>query len=143
VNVRVRAVILRDGKLVVSRERRRGLEQLFLPGGRVRDRESIAEALVREVAEEVGITVVAERLVYVAEVVASYGAHDLNLIWLAEPRDHDQAIDEHALIALDSPLADSIMPPIAARIAADARAGWPQEPAWLGNIRRAPAQAGA
>jgi 8-oxo-dGTP pyrophosphatase MutT (NUDIX family) len=136
--VRVRAVILQDGKLVVSRERRRGVEHILLPGGRVQDGESIHQALVREVAEETGLHVVAERLLYVAEVVAGYGAHDVNLIWLARPRDPQLTIDSDLLVALDSPEARSIMPPIIDQIAADVATGWAGEPRWLGNVRRPP-----
>jgi len=134
--VRVRAVILHNGKLVVSRERRRGVERVLLPGGRVQDGESITDALVREVAEETGVEIMPERLLYVAEVVGSYSAHDLNLVWLASPRDPHLTIDRDALVALDSPLAKSIMPPIIEQIAADAANGWAQETRWLGNVRR-------
>jgi ADP-ribose pyrophosphatase YjhB (NUDIX family) len=134
--VKVRAVIVRDGKLLVSRERRRGVEHVLLPGGRVQDGESITEALVREVAEETGLDVVPQRLLYVAEVVGSYGTHDLNLVWLAEPEDPAAVIDDDALVAFDSPLAQSIMPPIFEQIAADAKRGWSEEPRWLGNVRR-------
>lgn len=136
--VKVRAVIVRGGKLVVSRERRRGVEHVLLPGGRVQDGESIADALVREVAEETDLDVTPERLLYVAEVVGMYGVHDLNLVWLASPRDPELAIDDNALVALDSPLAHSIMPPIIQQIAADVMNGWLLEPRWLGNVRRAP-----
>jgi ADP-ribose pyrophosphatase YjhB (NUDIX family) len=135
--VKARAVILHDGKLVVSRERRRGVEHVLLPGGRVQDGESISDALVREVAEETGLDMVPERLLYVAEVVGSYGAHDLNLVWLAELRDANVEVNGDALVALDSPDAESIMPPILEQIAADAADGWEHEPKWLGNIRRA------
>ena len=138
--VKVRAVILHGGKLVVSRERRQGEEYLLLPGGRVQDGESIAQALVREVTEETGLDVVAERLLYVAEVVGSYGVHDVNLVWLAELRDGKAAVAAGALVALDSPEATSIMPPIIEHIAADAASGWAKEPRWLGNIRRPPTQ---
>jgi len=134
--VKVRAVIVRDGRLVISRERRRGVEHVLLPGGRVQDGESITDALVREVAEEIGLEVVPQRLLYVAEVVGIYGTHDLNLVWLAEPADPAGAIDDDALVAFDSPLAQAIMPPIVEQIAADAKSGWSEEPRWLGNVRR-------
>jgi len=133
----VRAVMMQDGKLVVSRQRQRGVEHVLLPGGHVQTSEAITEALVREVAEETGLDVVGERLLYVAEVVGSYGVHDLNLIWLAETRDA-QLGDPRALVALDSPEAPSMMPPIIEEIAADAARGWAHEPRWLGNVRRAP-----
>jgi 8-oxo-dGTP pyrophosphatase MutT (NUDIX family) len=134
--VKARAVIVRDGRLVISRERRRALEHVLLPGGRVKDGESITDALVREVSEETGLDVVPERLLYVAEVVGMYGVHDLNLVWLTELRDPQLAIDDRLLVALDSPIAKSIMPPILEQIAADAEHGWPREPRWLGNVRR-------
>ena len=104
----------------------------------MQDGESISEALVREVAEESGLDVVPERLLYVAEVVGSYGVHDLNLIWLAGPRDAQLAVEPRALVALDSPEAQSIMPPIIDQIAEDAAGGWADEPRWLGNVRRPP-----
>jgi len=136
--VKVRAVILHDGKLVVSRERRQGEDHLLLPGGRVQNRESIAEALVREVAEEVGLDVVPDRLLYVAEVVGSYGVHDVNLVWLAALRNGKAEVAADALVALDSPEAASIMPPIMDQIAVDAASGWEEAPRWLGNIKRSP-----
>ncbi|HTU85052.1 MAG TPA: NUDIX domain-containing protein [Solirubrobacteraceae bacterium] len=136
--VKVRAVIVHDGKLVVSRERRQGIEHVLLPGGRVQSGESVPDALVREVAEETGLDVVPVRLLYVAEVVGSYGAHDVNLIWLAELTDGESAIDSDTLVALDSPEARSIMPPIIDRIAVDAARGWPEQLRWLGNVRRPP-----
>jgi len=137
-NVKVRAVVIYDGKLVVSRERRQGVEHLLLPGGRVQTGESIHQALVREIAEETGLDVIPERLLYVAEVVGSYGVHDVNLVWLAEPRDAELAIDPDSLVALDSSEARSIMPPIIDQIAADVASGWANEPRWLGNVRRPP-----
>lgn len=135
--VRVGAVIMLDGALVVSRERRRGVEHILLPGGRVRAGESVFDTLRREVAEETGLDVEPERLLYVAEVVGSYGVHDLNLVWLARLRDSSPAIERDVLLALDSPEAESIMPPIIDQIAADAAEGWARAPSWLGNIRRA------
>jgi ADP-ribose pyrophosphatase YjhB (NUDIX family) len=134
--VKARAVVVRDGKLLVSRERRRGIEQLMLPGGRVRDGEPITDALVRELAEETKLEVVPLRLLYIAEVVGSYGVHDLNLIWLAELRDPRAPSDDRAWVSFDSPEARSIMPPIVEQVLTDMRGGWPSEPRWLGNVRR-------
>ena len=135
--VKARAVVVRDGRLLVSRERRRAIEHLLLPGGRVQDGESITDALVREVREETGLDVVPKQLLYIAEVVGAYGAHDLNLIWLAELADADAAISNDLLLAFDDDRLSSIMPPIVDQIAADAADGWQHPPRWLGNVRRA------
>ena len=76
------------------------------------------------------------RLLYVAEVVGGHREHDLNLIWLAVLRDDHAAIEPNALVALDSPEAEMVMPPIIDQITADAADGWSGEPRWLGNVRR-------
>lgn len=134
--VKVRAVVIRDGRLLVSRESRQGVEHLLLPGGRVRAGESISDALIRELAEETGLEVVPQRLLYVAEVVGMYGVHDLNLVWLAQLSDPEVAISDDALIEFDSLEARTVMPPIIEQIASDATDGWPQQARWLGNVRR-------
>lgn len=136
--VNVRAVIPQAGRIVVSRERRRGIEHVLLPGGRVRNGETIDQALVREVCEETGLAVVADRLLYVAEVVGMYGVHDLLLVWLAHPADPQQSIEPEALVSVDSPVMRSVMPPIMEQIAADISAGWAGQPRWLGNVRQPP-----
>ncbi|MDI1463659.1 NUDIX domain-containing protein [Catellatospora sp. KI3] len=65
---RAAAVIVRDGHVLMVRERGRGpsgrhdgLEYWTLPGGGIADGESAEEAVVREVAEEVGLTALAVR----------------------------------------------------------------------------------
>ena len=91
----------------------------------MQDGESITDALVREVAEETGLDVVPERLLYVAEVVGSYGTHDLNLVWLAEPEDPAGASTTTRWWRSTRRSPRSIMPPIVEQIAADAKRGWP------------------
>ena len=136
--VKVRAVLLHDGRLVISREQRQGVEHVSLPGGRVRDGEPITQALIREVREETGLRVMPLRLLYVAEVVGMYGVHDLNLVWLVELSGRLLAVDEKLLAPLDGSLADVMMPPLVEQIAEDVAAGWPETALWLGNVRRAP-----
>jgi ADP-ribose pyrophosphatase YjhB (NUDIX family) len=131
-----RAVIVRDGHLVVSREERHGVKRLFLPGAAVRDRESVEEALTRGVCEDVGLEVIPRRLLYVAEVVGVYGVHDVNLVWLADPRDPDAQVDGIATVALDSDHGYAILPPLIEQIAADAADEFDGAPRWLGNVGR-------
>lgn len=136
--VNVRALVLHNGRLLVSRERRQGVEHVLLPGGRVRHGESVHDALIREVAEETGLHVVPDRLLYIAEVVGMYGVHDLILIWSAEPRDRDVSISDDVLVAVDSEEAQSIMPRVMDQIGGDLNNGWAEHPRWLGNVRRPP-----
>lgn len=132
--VKARALIWIDGRLIVAEQRRQGRKELSLPGGRVNDRESVIEALKREVAEETGLEVTPSRLVYVSEVVDSVRAHDLELIFLAEstgtPRLNGfRAID---LAAGERP---PVRPPLLDLIAFDASTNWRENPRWLGNLR--------
>jgi ADP-ribose pyrophosphatase YjhB (NUDIX family) len=55
--MKARAVILHDGKLVVSREASAGRGLPAAPGEQVKDGELIAETLVRRVAGETGLDV--------------------------------------------------------------------------------------
>ncbi len=50
--MKVRAVIWVEERVVVHREHRRGELHVTLPGGRVNERESVTEALRREVCED-------------------------------------------------------------------------------------------
>jgi ADP-ribose pyrophosphatase YjhB (NUDIX family) len=134
VRVKVRAVIVDRGRLLVVPERRRGAySHMALPGGRVGTGESVADALVREVQEETGLEVSPQRLLYVAEATAPHRAHDLNLIFLAEPAGAPDFGDLTfiELSATDHPL---VLPPIIAEIARDVEDGWSETPRWLGNV---------
>ena len=74
--VNVRAVIWVDGGLLVHKVRHRGEERVTLPGGRVKERETVEAALAREVEEETGLGIVIGPLLYVAEVVNSYSTQN-------------------------------------------------------------------
>jgi ADP-ribose pyrophosphatase YjhB (NUDIX family) len=62
------ALVQHEGRLLLVRHRKEGSYDFWVaPGGGVQGTESLAEAAEREVREETGLKVVAERLVYVEE----------------------------------------------------------------------------
>lgn len=136
--VKARAVIWIDGKLILAEQTRSGRRELSLPGGRVQTRESVLDALRREVAEETGLQVVPGRFLYASEVVESVLQQDLELIFLA----HASGIPTLSglkAIDLDSRHWPPVRPPILEHIARDASSDWRDTPRWLGNLARQPA----
>lgn len=134
--VKVRALIVRDGKIAVHRETRQGRAHLALPGGRVNRWERARDALVRELREELDLDVEPERLLYVCEAVKEHRLQDLNLVFLARPH-RDADLSRLELVNPREP-GDRVLPPILDQIANDLEAGLPESPRWLGNIWREP-----
>ena len=64
-NFRTAAIIVQNGKLLVTKDD--STEHYYLPGGRVTMREKAEDALTRELKEELGVTVVPERAVWIAQ----------------------------------------------------------------------------
>ena len=85
-NFRAAAVILRDGFVLLHRVE--GDAFWCLPGGRVEPGESAADAVVREMQEELGAQVSAGPLLWVVENFFSHAGqqhHELGLYFLAQP----------------------------------------------------------
>jgi len=67
INIRVAAIIFKDGKLVTTKMRKRGKVYYVLPGGGVEGDETIYEGLKRELEEELNIGIIDPRLIYIKE----------------------------------------------------------------------------
>lgn len=133
--VKVRAVIWVGDKLVVYRSRRLGKDSVTLPGGWVGRRESVTDALVREVDEELGITVEIDDLLCAAEVINSASRQDVELIFAVSTADD---LDTSGLTLIDplGPEADEVLPPLLKQLAEQrsARSAGEHTPLWLGNL---------
>lgn len=133
--VKVRAVIWVEDKLVVHRSSRLGKERMTLPGGWVGRRESVTDALVREVDEELGIKVAVDDLLCAAEVINRSSRQDVELIF-AVTTAGDLDLSRLTLIDPLGPEADKVLPPIIKQLAEqrNARSAGDHPPLWLGNL---------
>ncbi len=122
--VRVAALLLHDDKVVVVRHRSSGEPYYLLPGGGVDYRETLEEALKREVLEETGFVVRIDELLFVNDTIDPNGPrHVVNITFSGEivggaltcaPVDDNveavELMDVDALTELD------VRPPMAAEI---------------------------
>jgi ADP-ribose pyrophosphatase YjhB (NUDIX family) len=133
--VKVRAVIWVNGRLVVHRERRQGVPYVTLPGGRVNERESVTDALRREVLEEVGLEIEIGDLLLAAEVISGASQQNVELLFEAWPRG---VVDEQHLDLLDpaGPRAEDLLPPVVAALARLRDPAAMDGPRRLGNVYR-------
>lgn len=132
VRVHVHAAIWIDGKLAVQRRSRHGVERLSLPGGRVKDRESVFEALRREAREEINCEIEVDTLLLAGEVRAS-SLQGIVLVFAARA---DTTGARHlALIDPATPEAATVLPPVVTELYA--RRAPARADAWLGNLYRA------
>jgi len=122
--VRVGALIIDDRGLLLVRQCRLDRTYWLLPGGGVRFGESLADALRRELREELALDVVPGRPLAVAEAISpdmtAYPKHVVHVILeatVAEPaavaRPSDDAILEIRYVARDEVAGLELTPPIA------------------------------
>ena len=134
--VEVRVVLLHKGRLIVHPEHAHDGDHYSLPGGQVAARETAEAAVEREVREELGIDVVVKQLLYVFEVVSRIELHNLELVFLAEPKDAASELRLAQLETVDLHAEARVLPPIVGEIAADLAGAWQGNPRWLGNVWR-------
>ncbi len=140
--VRVAAVLVMDGYMVLVRHRKGERSYHLLPGGGVEAGETLQDALVREVAEETGLDIRVSRPLFINDTVDPRGGrHILNVTFLAEVtggRITDRPADPRVeAVDLVSPgaLGDlDLRPPIAAEVESSYRSGFTGDTRYLGSL---------
>ncbi len=77
-----KALVIKDGRILAVKIKDNNEEWYILPGGRQESEELLPEAVCREVAEETGIQVTADELVFVIEGVHGESFHRVDLVFL-------------------------------------------------------------
>ncbi|OMH35205.1 NUDIX hydrolase [Tersicoccus sp. Bi-70] len=86
--VRVSAVVLADAERGVLTVRKRGTSRFMFPGGKPEPGETSEETAVREVAEELGVAITADRLVCLGTfraAAANEADHDVEAVVFTHP----------------------------------------------------------
>lgn len=111
-----RGVLLDQDELLVCRDRLQG--HIFLPGGHVEFGEPAADALVREIKEELGIDLEAGHLIGVCEASFSQARksnkgerkhHEINLVFAMHPP-HSEKLDRSLLLSQEQQIAFEWLP---------------------------------
>ncbi len=85
IRIRVGALIIREGKILLAEHLKGGRQYWLLPGGGVEYGESVEEALQRELREEAGLEIRVMDLLWTLDSIPpDHHRHVLNLIFEAE-----------------------------------------------------------
>lgn len=106
-NIGVGGAVVRDGRLLlVRRASRRGRGNWQVPGGFIEPRETIEEAVVREVSEEAGVEAEVEGVLGVRSRVDPESGNSLYIILLlrglaGDPKPDDHEVDRAGYFSLE------------------------------------------
>jgi 8-oxo-dGTP diphosphatase len=139
--VRVAALIVLDGSVVLVRHRAGSSVYHLLPGGGVDYRETLEHAVVREVLEETGLEVTLGQLLFASDTIDPHGTrHVINLTFLANAvggaitqRPEDRRVEAVDLVAPADLSSLDLRPPIAAVVEKYVRTGH-IESGYLGSL---------
>ena len=103
IRLSVRAMLIRDGHILLNEHSGKDGYWYMTPGGGVEHNETLAEALVREIEEECGLTIEPGRLLFEREVIQDRephsqldsGFHQVELFYAA------RIVDETKKVALN------------------------------------------
>lgn len=140
--VRVAAVLMHEGRLVLVRHRAGRATYHLLPGGGVEVGETLGDALGREILEETGLRYRLVRPLFLSDTIdPTGGRHIVNITFLGEivggeltapsndPRiEAVEVVDPEILPTLD------LRPPIAAPLLEAIRSGFTGDTHYLGSL---------
>jgi 8-oxo-dGTP diphosphatase len=140
--VRVAAVIVVEGKILLVRQRRTGRPYYLLPGGGVDAGETIGEALRREVLEETGLECVPVRPLFISDTIEPEGSrHVVNITFLAavtggaiEFLPHDPSIEGIELVTPSLLSEIDLRPPMSQALRSAAESGFDVAASYLGPL---------
>jgi len=140
--VRVAAVIVIEGKILLVRQRRTGEPYYLLPGGGVDAGETLAEALGREVSEETGLECAPVRPLFISDTIEPGGSrHVVNITFLAAitggellSGSRDPSIEGIALVEPASLAGLDLRPPMAREILDASQCDFDVPAVYLGSL---------
>lgn len=140
---RVSVVVIEDGKILLVKHRKGNRQYWVLPGGRLEYGETFIDCAVRELKEETGLIIEAEKFIFLSEAIApDRSRHIVNIYLKAKVVGGKlQLGDEPVLAGVDFlPLAEleqiTLFPPISRVITDAATNDWKVkgEILYLGNL---------
>jgi 8-oxo-dGTP diphosphatase len=140
--VRVAALLLIEGKVLLVRHLKDGRRYHLLPGGGVERGESLAEALRREIAEETGLVAEIGRPLLLSDTIDPSGSrHLVNITFNARiasgevtTAPADPRIEGFDLVNPSELGSLDLRPPIAAQLLAAIEAGDSYQTTYLGSL---------
>lgn len=138
--VRVAVVLVQDDKILLVRHRKGDNAYWLVPGGGLDFGETIYECAKRELHEETGLDIEADRLLYLSEAINPEGTrHILNLYVMGRVLGGelhpppDDVIDEIGWIPFTELAAMTLYPAIAEHLIASHAEGFAHEARYLGS----------